>query len=111
MTLPTTLTPDEDLENPVKRGSMVALRLHKYKDEIPQIGRVMEITELDITVEWWVGTYHSTWIEWKDRGKAIRETFPRNAIIRNNVSFTKSHRLTQTCIIELKHAYTLQELI
>ncbi len=116
-TLPATekyLTPVEDIEkeqNPMKIGSMVALRLHKYEDEIPQIGKVVEVAELDVTVEWWVGTYHSTWIEWKERGQVIQETFPQNAILRNKVSFTKSRRLTQTCVTELKHAYTLHELM
>ena len=90
---------------------MVALRLHKYEDEVPQIGKVVDLTEMDVTVEWWVGTYHSTWIEWKERGEVIKETFPQNAILSSNIDFTKSRRLTLACINRLKHAYTLKEFI
>ena len=92
-------------------GKMVALRLHKYEADLPQIGKVVKLTEFDVTVKWWIGTYYSTWIEWKERGKVIQETFPRNAILSNNVHFTKAFRLTQASINALKHAYTQKELI
>ena len=71
----------------------------------------MALTELELTVEWWVGTYHSRWIKWKERGDVITETLPRNAILTTDIYFTKSLRLTPACIEKLKYAYTLKELI
>ena len=90
---------------------MVALRLHQYKDEIPQIARIVKITDFEITVEWWVGTFHGIWIEWKEKGKVINETFPRNAVLSTNISFYKSRRLTPNCITELKELYLWKELV
>ena len=90
---------------------MVALRLHKYADEIPQIGRVVDLTDLDVTVEWWVGTYRDTWREWKKKGAVVKETMPRNAIIHGRVQLTKSLRLTAATVRELKRAYDAKELI
>ena len=106
-----TVTADDVAESIPVQGKMVALCLHKYKDDLPQIGKVVKLTEMEVTVEWWIGTYHSTWIKWKERGKVIQETFPRNAILTNTVHLTKAKRLTLACITELKQAYTLKELI
>ena len=40
---------------------IVALRLVKYRmPEIPQIAKVVRKDGFDVTVEWWVGTYTST---------------------------------------------------
>ncbi len=72
---------------------MVALRLDKYADEIPQIGKVVKLTDMDVTVEWWIGCYSDTWREWKERGAVVTETFPRNAIIYSGIHFTKTFRL------------------
>jgi len=35
---------------------MVALRLQKYADDLPQIGKVVNLTDMDVTVEWWIGS-------------------------------------------------------
>ena len=40
-------------------GDFVALRLVKYEDEIPQIGKVLEVDNMNVTVEWWIGGYGS----------------------------------------------------
>ena len=40
---------------------MVALCLQKYADDLPQIGKVVNLTDMDVTVEWWIGSYSSTW--------------------------------------------------
>lgn len=89
----------------------MALRLHKYKDEIPQIARIVRITDFEITIEWWVGTFHGIWIEWKERGRVIKETFPKNAVLSTNISFYKSRRLTPKCIAELKQLYLSKQFI
>ena len=90
---------------------MVALRLHKYADEIPQIGKIIGMTDLDVTVEWWVGSYSDTWMQWKERGSVITETIPRNAVLYSPVAFTKSLRLSSKTVEELKCAYNKKELI
>ena len=90
---------------------MVALCLHKYELDLPQIGKIVRLTTLDVTVEWWIGRYSSVWIEWKENGSVIEETFPKNAILTGGIQFTKSHRLTKTCVKKLKEAYTSHELI
>ena len=50
---------------------MVSLRLHKYELDIPQIGKIVRLNTLDVTVEWWIGSYSSTWIEWKEKGTVM----------------------------------------
>ena len=90
---------------------MVSLRLHKYELDIPQIGKIVSLNTLDVTVEWWIGSYSSTWIQWKEKGTVIEETFPRNAILTDGIEFTKSHRLTKACVKKLKEAYNSHELI
>lgn len=40
---------------------MVALSLQKYADDLPQIGKVVNLTDMDVTVEWWIGSYSSAW--------------------------------------------------
>ena len=88
----------------------VALRLAKYDDEIPQIAQVIEVDELNVTVEWWIGTFHETWRQWKIKEEPVKETFPRNAVI-YLVTFTKSTRFNSKLIAELKQIYQEIELI
>jgi len=102
---------EESTEITLQVGCMVALRLQKYSEDIPQIAKVVKLTELDVTVEWWIGAYGDTWREWKERGRVITETFPRNAVIHHNIRFTKSLRLPKHLITELKDAYRSKELI
>lgn len=42
-------------------GSMVACFVAEYRDEIPQIGKVQQVTESEVVVEWWSGTYTGKW--------------------------------------------------
>lgn len=94
----------------VKIGDFVATRLSKYDDEIPQIGRVLEIMELDVTIEWWIGRYSSTWNVWKTNDEPNKETIPKNAIIRILV-LTKSQRIHKNDIVKLKQIYENIELM
>lgn len=92
-------------------GDFVALRLSKYDDEIPQIGRVVAVDEMDVTIEWWIGSYNTTWICWKkEKGEPIIETVPKNAVI-YKVTFTKSMRISSSLKTNLKHIYENTELI
>ena len=92
-------------------GDLVALRMAKYDDEIPQIARVIVVEELDVTVEWLIGRYHDTWKEWKTDGTVVTESLPRNAIIKRGFSLTKAMRLTGEVVSELKLIYNSIELI
>ena len=67
---------------------MVALQLHKYADESHKLV-VVDLTDLDVTVEWWVGTYGDTWREWKKKGVVVKDIMPQNAIIHGRVQLTK----------------------
>ena len=40
----------EHMDTPTQE--MVALRLHKYKDFLPQLAIVTSESELDVTIEW-----------------------------------------------------------
>ena len=92
-------------------GDFVALRLSKYEDEIPQIGRVVAVDEMNVTIEWWIGSYRTTWICWKkNSGEPIKETVPKNAVI-YKVNFTKSMRITTRLKNDLEYIYENTELI
>ena len=82
-------------------GKFAALRLKKYDDEVPQIAKVKTITNLEVTVEWWIGRWGDTWTEWKQQGKAVEETVHQNAIIMAPIELSRSNRLTKNTIIEL----------
>ena len=92
-------------------GCFAALRLAKYYDEIPQIGRVVALDTMNVTVEWWLGAYTDNWREWKVRGKVVTETFPRNAVLCADITFTKSFRLPSSFVSKLKSLYSCKELI
>ena len=94
-----------------KAGMMVALRLARYFDEIPQIGKIIELTESDVTVEWWIGGYSNPWVPWKKKNEPISETFHRNAILCGGVSFTRGFRLQPEAIKKLRSLYASKELI
>ena len=88
----------------------MALRLVKYDDEIPQIARVIGLSELDVTIEWWIGRYTSTWVEWKTGGEFNIETVPKNAIIKI-LQLTRAQRICKEDINLLKNLYKDIELI
>ena len=49
----------------VEKEQFFALGISEFKDELPQICRVLMIEEDEINVEWSVGTYSgTTWNPW-----------------------------------------------
>ena len=42
----------------------MALGLDEFKEELPQIAKVLAIDDDSITLGWWVGTYTGTWAPW-----------------------------------------------
>ena len=59
------------------------------------------ITDLEVTIEWWIGRWGDTWTEWKQRGKPVAETVHKNAIIMAPIELSRSSRLSKNTIIEL----------
>lgn len=54
-------TAHEHLDEKFKCGDFVAVYLEKYKDEVPQIGKIVkEDSSNSIEVEWWTGSYSGT---------------------------------------------------
>ena len=92
-------------------GEFVALRLSKYDDEIPQIGKVVSISEQDVLIQWWIGSYYDTWREWREKNQPVQEKMHRNSIIKSGIKFTSAKRLNKKTINELKKIYSLVELI
>ena len=65
----------------VNVGDTVALKIMKYHEELPQLGKVVEISESSVTVDWLIGTYSGTFSFWKEKGKVISEIYPLRGII------------------------------
>lgn len=63
----------------------------------PLIGQVTSLTDDDITIDWYVGTYSGLWKPWKGRegGETVTytETIDIDVVIQT-VTLTKSQRLT-----------------
>ena len=91
-------------------GCYVTLKCQKYKEWIPQIGQVERIDESQVTIDWLDGTYTGTWTFWKYRGKAVREVFPRRAVI-NQVKFTPAMRLSKSDVESIKKDYLDAEYV
>ena len=91
-------------------GDYVALKCFKYKDFVPQIAKLCNISESDVEVEWLDGTYTGIWVLWKDCGKVIAETFPRRAVIGAR-ALTASMRLKRNTITTLKEVYASTEFV
>lgn len=82
-------------------GDFVALRLVKYEEKIPQIGKVLKVDDMNVTIEWWIGGISKTWTYWKkEEGEPVTETVPKNAEILK-VSFTKSMRISSNLKVSL----------
>ena len=93
-----------------KVDDYVALKCEKYKEFLPQIGRLTEINETNITIEWLDGSYTGTWVYWKTRGKVITEDFPRRAIMQT-IQLTPAMKIRKDDILKLKDAYTTAEFV
>ena len=92
-------------------GTFVALRLAKYDDEIPQLAKVVSVSDMDVTVQWWMGRYRDVWTEWRVKGEVVQETFPRTAVIRSSILLSRSNRLSNALVEELRELYSNIEFI
>ena len=78
---------------------------------MPQLAKVETMTDMDVTIQWWCGRYHDVWTEWKVRGTVMTETVPRNAVIKGSISLSRSNRMYNSLIAELKSLYRDIEFI
>jgi len=99
---------DTDLYQP---GDYVSLKCQKYKEFLPQIGKVITVKDATLKVEWLEGEYTEEFKFWKGRrGKTIIEEFPKRAVM-GKVTLTASMRLTNNDIATLKDNYTAAEFV
>ena len=68
-------------EPAIKVGDFVSFKMQKYEDEIPQIGKVIVYDGRKITVEWWTGTYSTTWTECRQKGTILTEELDVEAVL------------------------------
>ena len=83
----------------------------EYRDESPHIGRVTDIAPQTVEIEWLVGHYSTTWklCTYRKAGKTIpwKELIQCKDIILFPLELTKSFRLPQKTVTQLKNAYSL----
>jgi len=105
---PLPLGSDTDLYQP---GDYVTLKCQKYKEFVPQIGKVVAINEATVKVQWLEGEYDEEFKFWKGRrGKIITEDFPKRAVI-GRINLTASMKLTDKDISNLKDLYDKAEFV
>ena len=80
----------------------------KYDDEIPQVARMISIAdEEEVTVEWWIGGWSKTWVQWKTKGVPNTEVVHKNSIIMTPIELTNSNRLKKDTVMKLKELYSV----
>ena len=52
--------------------NLLLSRLFKYNDEIPQIGKVVELDEMNVMIEWWIGIFRDIWRQWKEKKNVVK---------------------------------------
>jgi len=106
------LSTSQEKSPKISVGEFVVLQCDKYKDFLPQIGKLSSMDEASgsVNVEWLNGTYNGTWSYWKARGRVITENVPKRALI-TSVNFTKSMRLKKDDIKLIKHKYETAEFV
>ena len=65
----------------IKVGDFVFFKMKKYEHEIPQIGKVIAYDGSKITVEWWTGTYSTTWTECRHKGTVLTEELDEEVVL------------------------------
>lgn len=94
----------------VHTGDYVALKIMKYHEDLPQIGKVIKISKSSVCVDWLVGSYSATFAFWKEKGKVIREVFPLRGIV-CPIELTSAMKLKKQDISSLKNLYISAEFV
>ena len=93
------LDPEEALKS-VHIGDYLAMNIFQYKDELPQIGKVLKIDASRVEIDWLIGSYSGIFTFWKERGVVIRDIYPLCGVM-FPVKFTQSMRLEKTYVSTL----------
>lgn len=91
-------------------GNLIALKIEKYREELPQIGKVVAIDEASVTVNWLIGSYSGIFTYWKERGEIIQEVFPLRGVI-CPIKLSPSMRLAKVDSSTLKEIYVSSEFV
>lgn len=91
-------------------GDFVALKVSKYCEELPQIGKVAEIDDASIKVDWLVGSYSSNFAFWKEKGTVIQEVFPLRGVV-CPIKLSSAMRLAKVDAVALKKVYISAEFV
>ena len=90
---------------------MLAINCSDYYDG-PSIGKCIEVSDTDVKIEWFKGTYTSKWETWmvvnpENRRKKVPWTdwVPRSSIILFDFELTPTKRLRKTTVEHLKTKY------
>ena len=89
-------------------GDYAALKLPHYPEE-PQIGKIIEIKETTLKVDWLKGAYSILWKQQLlQKGRKLvhwEGEVERKFVLPCNVEFTKSKGMTSSSVGNLKAAY------
>ena len=72
---------------------------------------VVKVTDVEVEVEWMIGSYTSVWTTWKPKDKSNIERVHRNAVIMSGIELTKTKRLKTDDVTTLKLIYSNVELM
>ena len=101
-------TPGPATRPDITPGSMVACFVRQYRDEIPQIGKLLETNENEVKLEWWIGSYTGTWRALtKRKGRSTEpwtETLPKSCML-YQVSLTKYSKIPKAEQEKLRKTY------
>ena len=77
--------------------------------ERPQIGQVTALTDSNVTINWFIGTYSGMWKPWRVRsqGKMVYNTeeIPLEDVFLTGITFGKTMRLSSKTVLALKDLY------
>ena len=93
------LTPDQ-LFQCIQVGQFVVLKLLQYQEDLPQIGKVIQIDASSVTVNWLVGSYSGTFGYWKEKGKVISGEYPLRAVV-CSIKLTPSMKILKNDVLPL----------
>lgn len=65
----------------ISPGMMVACFVADYRDEIPQIGEVLEVNNEDVLLHWWDGSYSGSWKALVKRSAPWTETVTKSSVL------------------------------
>lgn len=92
-------------------GDLVAVHCDHYND-LPQIGKVLSMSENTLEVDWYAGSWTTMWKQAKKRsGRQLipwTEHIPKSSVRLFDFTLTEAGRLRKATVQRLKEAYSLE---